>query len=412
MFAYVARQPIFDANQEVFAYELLFRVGQENCFPDIPPDEATSKILTSTHLSIGIEEIVGDKIAFINFHKDTLMYRFPTSLDANKVVIEVVETVEVNNALVSACKHIRGLGYKIALDDYDMQGKWEEFMPFISIIKIDITELNHNDIAELAKRFKERKIKLVAEKIETLEEFEKFKAMGFDYFQGYFLAKPEIVKHRKLGPNSITMLELISISAQPQLDFDKVNSIIERDPSLIYLLLRFINNPMFNKRNKITSLKHALTFMGEVEVKKFIALLSLANLSEGKPSELMQMALVRAKFCELVSVSLKEIENPPTGFLTGLLSLLDAMMGQHIEDLVSKVPISDKVSDALCGGTGLLRDCLDLARHFEAANWAGVKRFVAKYPIKQTLLHGYYNEAMKWARHMQISAQSENTNTK
>lgn len=400
MFAYVARQPIFDVNREVYAYELLFRIGEDNWFPDIPPDEATSKILTSTHLSLGIEEITGDKKAFINFHRDTLMFRFPTSLDANKVVIEVVETVEVDDELVAACKHIRGLGYPIALDDYDMKGKWEAFIPFTSVVKIDITEIPHDEIPALVNRFKSNGIKLVAEKIETYEEYRKFKDMGFDYFQGYFLAKPEIVRHRKIGPSGLTMMQLLTLSSQPKLNFDEVNKIIERDPSLTYLLLRFINNPLVNKRHKITSLKHALTFMGEVEVKKFISLLALANLNEGQPTELMQMALVRAKFCELVYTQIHPNDNPLTGFLTGLLSLLDAMMEQSIEDLVSKVPISDAVKDALCGQPGLLRNCLTLTQYFERAKWAGIQQFAAKYELKQNLLHSYYNEAIKWAKHM------------
>lgn len=408
MFAYVARQPIFDVDREVFAYELLFRKGEDNCFPDIPPDEATSKILTSTHLSLGIEEITGDKKAFINFHRDTLMFRFPTSLDASKVVIEVVETVDVDDALIAACKHIRGLGYPIALDDYDMDGKWEAFIPFTSIVKIDITEIAHEKIPALVKRFKSNKIKLVAEKIETYEEFHKFKEMGFDYFQGYFLARPEIVRHRKIGPNKLTMLELLSLSSQANLNLEKVQAIVERDPSLTYLLLRFINNPMVNKRHKINSLKHALNFMGEVEVKKFISLLALANLSDGQPSELMQMALVRAKFCELVYLAVSKQRSAHSGFLVGLLSLLDAMMEQRIEDVVSKVPLDDDVKDALCGRHNVLRECLMLSTQFEIARWASIKQFSAKHEISQSLLHSYYNEAIKWAKHLHNAALEKN----
>lgn len=403
MFAYVARQPIFDAQQQVYAYELLFRMGEDNCFPDISPDEATSKILTSTHLSLGIEEITGDKKAFINFHRDTLMNHFPTSLDPSKVVIEVVETVDVDDALVCACKHIKEMGYPIALDDYDMKGKWEAFIPFTSVIKIDITEIPHDEIPALVERFKAHNIKLVAERIETHEEFQTFKHMGFDYFQGYFLAKPEVVRHRKLGPSSLTMMELLTLSSRPQLDLTQVNTIIERDPSLTYLLLRFINNPLINKRHKITSLKHALNFMGEVEVKKFIALLALANLSESKPTELMSMALVRAKFCELAFADMNTHNDPMKGFLTGLLSLLDAMMEQPIEDLIRKIPISDDVKSALCTERGHLRDTLLLAQCFERANWGGIKKLASKHAFKQTKLHDYFNEAIKWAHHVQTS---------
>ena len=406
MFAYVARQPIFDDKREVYAYEILFRDGEDNCFPDIPPDEATSKILTSTHLSLGIEEITNGKLAFINFHRDTLMYRFPTSLDPSAVVIEVVETVDVDEQLVAACKHIRGLGYPIALDDYDNTGRWEPFIPFTSVIKFDITTLDIEVIRELVPKLKQHRVKLVAEKIETYEQFETFKEMGFDFFQGYFLARPEIVRHRKLGASKLTMLELISASSSRELDFDKISSIIERDPALTYLLLRFINNPLTNKRNKISSLKHALNYMGEVEVKKFIALLALANLNEGQPSELLQMSLVRAKFCELVSIALKEQENPPTGFLTGLLSMMDAMMEQDMEELMDKVPVSDNVKDALCGRQNLLFDCLSAVQHLEHANWVGIKRFAAKYKLKQPMIHHFYNEGIKWARAMHSSVKN------
>lgn len=404
MFAYVARQPIFNADREVFAYELLFRDGESNCFPDIPPDEATSKILTSTHLSLGIEEITGNKKAFINFHHDTLIHHFPTFLNTSSVVIEVVETVDVDDALVTACKHIRGRGYPIALDDYDLSDRWDVLLPFTSIVKLDITEVDHGKIADIIPILKQNKIKVVVEKIETYEEFNLFRSLGADYFQGYFLAKPEVVCHRQLGPTGMTMLELIRASSNAELNFAEVNSIIERDPSLSYLLLRFINNPLVNKRQQITTLRHALTYMGEVEVKKFIALLALANLSEGKPNELLQMALVRAKFCELVSIALKELQNPPTGFLTGLLSLLDAMLEQNMEELMNKVPISERVKQALRGEPNLLRDCINVVQHFEMGNWQGIERFASKYRMEQPLLHSFYHEAIKWGRHMNQSA--------
>lgn len=403
MFAYVARQPIFDRDKNVYAYELLFRDGEQNCFPDISPDEATSKIITSSHLSLGLEEITGESLAFINFHKDTLMFRFPTSMDASKVVIEILENIEVDEQLIAACKHIRGLGYTIALDDYDGDPKWDAFLPITSIVKFDVRAMSRIQIAMKSKILKQQKIKLVAEKVETMEEFEAFKKMGFDYFQGYFLARPEIVRHRKLSSSKLTLLELLAASSTVAFDYDKINGILERDVSLTYMLLRFINNPSVNKRNKISSLRHALTYMGEVEVKKFIALIALANLGESQPVELLQMSLVRAKFCELTSIALKEKENPPTGFLTGLLSLIDALMEQNMDDLMEKVPVADTVKDALCGKNNVLKDCIELVHQFESANWDGINRLSERLGLKQQMLHHFYNEAIKWARALQSS---------
>lgn len=407
MFAYIARQPILDTNRNLFAYELLFRDGEDNCFPDISPDEATSRILTSSHLNFGLEQITGGALAFINFHTDTLLHRFPTSLNQDNVVIEVVETVDVSDELIEACKHIKNKGYTIALDDYDMEDKWQAIIPHVGLIKFDITTVELEHIVKVVPELKAKGIKLVAERIETQEEFDTFRSLGFDYFQGYFFAKPEIIKHRQLSSNKLSMLELLSVSAQPELDIDKLSQIIERDVGLTYMLLRFINNPTVNKRNQITSLRHALNYMGEEEVKKFIALLALANLSNDQPQELLQMSLVRAKFCELVSLALKEQSNPPTGFLTGLLSLLDTLMQQTMPTLVNRVPISENVKDALCGGDNVLRDCLQIVKCFEMARWGAVKQLAAKVNLKQALLHNFYNEAIKWARTMQQSALDE-----
>lgn len=405
MFAYVARQAITDANQDVYAYELLFRDGKSNCFPGIAPDEATSKIITSSHLTLGVEEITDGKPAFINFHEDTLLYRFPTSLDPNSVVIEIVETVPISQKLIQACKHIRDLGYKIALDDHDFDPKWDVFLPYIHIIKVDITECDYETVAASISKFKQAKVKLVAERIETKEEFERYKALGFDYFQGYYFAVPEVTKQKNIPSSKLTLLDLMNASSVVNFDFDRISKIIAGDVGLSYMLLRFINNPIVNKSNKITSLRHALNYMGEVEVKKFIALLALANLADGKPPELVQMSLVRAKFCELVARARNDSDNPPTGFLVGLFSLLDSLLDQDMENLVAKLPISDELKLALCGKESFLRHYLALAVALERGNWAKVKKLASGLKLNQRLLHSFYNESLKWGMSM------ANTNT-
>lgn len=400
MFAYVARQAITDRNQEIYAYKLLFRDGKSNCFPDIAPDEATSKILASSHLTLGVEEITDGKLAFINFHEDSLLYRFPTSLDPQNVVIEIVETVPISERLVKACKHIRDLGYKIALDDHDFDPKWDIFLPYIHIIKVDIADCEYDLVAANMEKFKTAGVKLVAERIETLEEFERYKALGFDYFQGYYFAVPEVTKQKNIPSSKLTLLDLMNASSVANFDFERISKIIAGDVGLSYMLLRFINNPVVNKSNKITSLRHALNYMGEVEVKKFIALLALANLADGKSPELVQMSLVRAKFCELVAHARKDTDNPPTGFLVGLFSLLDALLDQDMENLVAKLPLSDELKFALCGQDSFLKQYLALAVALERANWSKVKRIAIQLKLNQRMLHSFYNEALKWGMAM------------
>lgn len=396
MFAYVARQAITDRNKNIYAYELLFRDGKSNCFPDIAPDEATSKILTSSHLTLGVEEITDGKLAFINFHEDSLLYRFPTSLDPQNVVIEIVETVPISEKLVKACKHIRDLGYQIALDDHDFDPKWDIFLPYIHIVKVDIADCDYDVVAANIGKFKAAGVKLVAERIETVEQFERYKKLGFDYFQGYYFAVPEVTKQKNIPSSKLTLLDLMNASSVVNFDFERISKIIAGDVGLYYMLLRFINNPVINKSNKITSLRHALNYMGEVEVKKFIALLALANLADGKPPELVQMSLVRAKFCELVAHARKDTDNPPTGFLVGLFSLLDALLDQDMENLVAKLPLSDDLKFALCGKESFLKQYLALAIALERANWAKVKRLAAQLKLDQRMLHSFYNESLKW----------------
>ena len=400
MFAYVARQSILNANKEVFAYELLFRDGKSNCFPEIEPDEATSKLLTGSQLSLGVEEIADGKLAFINFHEDTLLYRFPTFLDPQNVIIEIVETVPITDRLIEACRHIKNLGYKIALDDHDFDPKWDAFLPHVHIVKVDIQESEYETVAANMEKFKQAGLKLVAEKVETHEEFERYKALGFDYFQGYFFAKPEVLKQKNIPSSKILMMELMDASSSRNFDFDRINDIITRDVALSYMLLRFINNPLVNKRHKITTLRHALTYMGEIEVKKFIALIALANMGDNKPQELVHLSLVRAKFCELTAAACNEIENPPKGFLVGLFSLLDALLDQTMDDLMEKLPLSPELKNALCGMQSSLRDYLALARSFEEGNWQNVKRLSAKLELKQQLTHSFYNESIKWGKSM------------
>ena len=396
MFTYIARQAILNKNKDLYAYELLFRDGENNCFPDISPDEATSKILTDSHLDLGLEDISAGRPVFINFHQETLQHRFPTSLDPKKVVIEAVGTVNPTAELVQACIDIKELGYTLALDDHDFDPKWDVLLPFTDIIKVDIVECDEQTLIDNIGKYVDSKIKLVAKKIETMQEFEKYRDMGFDYFQGYFFARPQIIKQKKLPTSKLSLIELIGVSSAEKFDLDKVNNIIERDVSLSYKLLRFINNALANKSNKISGLRHALNYMGQLEVKKFIALLALANLGDNKPVELIHLSLVRAKFCELIGQAKSLSNNPPIGFLVGLFSLLDVLLDQPMQGIVENLPIEKDLKAALCGEINELRLFLALIRAFEVGYWNGVSNISKQLSLDLKMTQAFYNESLKW----------------
>lgn len=400
MYCYVARQPILDAKRELFAYELLFRDGVSNSFPNVCPDEATSKILAQNHLLLGLNELTGGKLAFINFHEDALMQHLPTSLPAKEIFVEILEDIPISDELVIACKKLKKLGYSLALDDHDFDPKWDVFLPFIDMIKVDIRATNILKINKYLRRLKEKNcqnITLLAEKVETAKEFEQLKMLGFEYFQGYFFAKPEVVKQRSMAPNKMVLVELISEATQVNLNMDKITGLIERDVSLSYKLLRFINSSAFSPNQSISSLKHALNYMGETELKKFISLIALANLGDDKPTELVNLSIIRARFCAQIADYKAEEENPPKAFLTGLFSLVDALLDQPFDVILEKLPIAPAIKAAITEKQGYLADYLDAAILYEQGRWQELEVLSKKINVSMQELGNFYQSALQWA---------------
>lgn len=402
MFAFVARQPILDKNKDVFAYELLFRDGKNNCFPETALEPETPQAAVSSNLKLGLDDISCQKTSFINFNNETLLKGLPNSLDPNTVVVEIADGEAGDYSLVSACEKVRNMGFQIALNGPKLTTS-SDLLNLVDIVKIDTMQYAFPTIAKQIPRFTHANVKLVANNVDTQQNFTNFSELGFDYFQGYFFAKPESFSNAPLPVNKLSLIELIGETTNENFGIGRINEIIERDVGLSYMLLRFINNPMVNKRFKITSLKHALNYMGEVEIKKFIALLALANLADDKPMELLHMSLVRARFCDLMAKERQIGDNPPTGFMVGLFSLLDALLDQEMQNLVMKMPIVDEVKFALCGGKNDFYQYIMLARAFESGTWMKVRKIADLLKLDQRLLHGLFNQAVVWGNSVRQS---------
>ena len=396
MFAFIARQPILDRDKQVFAYELFFRDGKNNCYPSVERDERTSKLIAKNYQTLHLDDISCNKKSFINFQSETLMSGLPTSLDPENVVVELVAGRSDVSNLLDLCKHVKKMGYRVALEECNLKPSWNEFLPFVDMLKFNTNHENLEFLATNVNRITDANVQLIADKVDTQDSFSIYKDLGFDYFQGYFFAKPESVSDKNLPTSKLTLIELMSASSSVSFDIESINSVVEHDVGLSYMLLRFINNPTINKRYKITSLRHALNYMGEVEIKKFIALLALANLSDNKPLELIHLSLVRAKFCDLLGSEKAIGTNPPIAFLVGLFSMLDALLDQKMELLVEKLPLVDEVKEALCGGQNNLSMYLNLVKAFESGNWLKVIRISKILEIDQKLLHSLFNEAILW----------------
>ena len=398
MYFYAARQPILDKNKDLFAYELLFRDSLDNIFPDIDGDEATSKMVEASQFNMGISEFTGNKPAFINFTLETLSQGYANMLTPDELVIEILETVKPGKKLLSLCKDLSEEGYTLALDDYHHQAVWAHFYPYIHIIKVDFQQTDVEEIKVIKKAIANfPHIKLLAEKVETYEEYNQAVELDFEYFQGFFFSKPEMVKTKNLSPSQIAMAELLYETSKPELDLTSITSVFERDVSLSYKLLRYANSPIFRRRSEISTIKQALVILGSAELKKFIALMFATSANPDKPSELITMSMARAKFCELVAPEVSKSSDTSMAFLTGLLSMMDAILDESLESVLSKLPLADEVTQPLLTKKGPLAAIIKQLELIEHADWEKAVLVMEKLKLDKEKTIEYYNDALAWA---------------
>jgi EAL and modified HD-GYP domain-containing signal transduction protein len=397
MNVYVARQPIFNKNKKLYGYELLFRGGTSNAFPDIDGDMATSKLLSNSFLSIGINQLTGGKTAFINFTKELLIKKIPMMFPADNMMVEILEDVEPNEEVVNACLDIFRAGYPIAMDDFVFKNELKPLIKLAHIIKIDFMNSTIEEIRHLVNLLKGYNIKLLAEKIETYDEFERALSMGFTYFQGYFFSKPEILSGKEIVPSKITLLQIVGEVNKKDCNFDKLEKLINRDVSISYKLLRYINSAYFKRVCEISTIKHAIVLLGEKETKRFISLVATAELASEKPDELVRASIIRARLCELLGMNSRNGTDISELFLMGLFSLIDAILDNPMENIMKNLPLSKNIKLALLEGKGALTDYLKLVSYYETANWEKCSLMISKIDANKDKILEFYQDAVNWA---------------
>ena len=397
METYVARQPIFNKSKKIFGYELLFREGMSNFFPDIDGDTATSRVLSSSFLLIGTEKITGGRRAFINFPRDLLVKKIPLMFPREKTVVEILEDVEPEEDVINACQEMADRGYCLALDDFFFR---PEYMPLISlakIVKIDFRLTPPEEISELVKKLSHNDVDLLAEKVETYEEFQKALEMGFVYFQGYFFSRPQILKGRDIPTFRITLMQIMAEINREDFQFDELEKFVSRDVGISYKLLRYINSAYFSRMENISSIKQAIVLLGERELRRFLSLTAMTKLVSDKPDELVRVSIIRAKFCELMGGRGGLMVKPSALFTLGLFSLIDAIMDDSMENLMEKVPLSEGIKNALVYGRGELNHYLRLAVCYEKGDWEGVAKMAGILGLEEEDLPRYYTDSVYWA---------------
>lgn len=385
-------------NKKTYAYELLFRDSPKNSFPGIDGNIGTSRLLSNTFFSMGINEITGNHPGFINFTRELLLNKTPLLFPKENIVIEILEDIEPDQDVENAIKEFRKKGYKVALDDFIFDKKYINLIKLSNIIKFDLMATPLDSITDLVKALKSKfDITLLAEKVETHEEFIKAIDIGFNLFQGYFFSKPEVISKIDIPSSKITLLNLISEIGKKEISFDKLSQMIKRDISISYKLMKFINSPYFRRANEISSVKDAVSFLGEDTIKQFVRVLVAAGLSDNKPDELMRLSIVRARMCELIGKNIKTNFSGEELFTMGLFSTIDAMLDKDMKSILKEISFSQKVRSGLLGNDTHFNELLSICACFEKGEWNECLLPESQNEELEANLPSFYMDALKMA---------------
>ena len=390
--AFVGRQPIFDADLNTYAYELLFRPGIASEADFIDGEKATAQVIHNTLIEIGLDELVGPNLAFINFTRESLISDIAQLLPPDRVVLEILEDVEVDEDLIHRVKSLKESGFTLALDDFEHDIKWEPLISLSEVIKFDVMLSSPEQIRQQLPRLRTQNVKLLAEKVETQEEFEQFKAMGFDYFQGYFFAKPKVISGNKLPDNHLAVLNLIAKLQDPAVSIEQVEPLISQNVSLSYKLFRYINSAFFSLPRKITSIREVVVFFGLQRLKNWASLLVMTDIDR-KPSELLQTGLIRARTCELLALE-TGYSYGDSYFMLGLFSILDALMDSTMSNVLEKLPIDEEMARALLEGEGQFGSVLNCCIACEQNNWPDM----VLDGLNAGAINKIYLESIRWSQ--------------
>lgn len=386
----IGRQQILDRNLNIFAYELLFRGQGLDLTDREEATQATNQIITDAIIEIGINNIVDEHRAFINFTTQNILEKTPLSLPKDRIVIEVLENVKIDLRVINNLREMSQQGYLIALDDFVFTEEWKPLVEFADIIKLDVLEMGEAKVRDVIAQLAPYKLKLLAEKVETHHEYEYLRELGCEYFQGFFFSKPNLVAGKRMGVNQLAAVRLLTTINSPNVEFDELARVISEDVGLSYKLLHYINSAFFSIPTKIQSINQAIAYLGMNELKRWINILMLSSLSD-KPLVVMQNALIRGKMCELLAKLVgQKTEN---FFLIGMLSSLDSILDISIEEALEQLPLGEDISSAILEFNGLGGEALSCVLGYE--RWeTGAITFGN---VDQAKIGEAYIESINWA---------------
>jgi c-di-GMP-related signal transduction protein len=397
---FVARQAIFDQHRRVHGYELLFRAtADRNEFDAVAGTQATAEVISNCLFAVGLDNLRGGKTAYVNFDRRMLLEEWYKSLPPGSTVIELLETITPDAEVLAACRSLSRQGYRIALDDFVFRAGCEPLLDIAHVVKIEIAGTPRAEQEEMVRAYHARKLKVVAEKVETYEQFEWARKAGYDLFQGYFFARPVLMHGHQIPATKANYLRLLREVQQPELDFNRLGALVSEDVAFSYKLIRYASSALFARRGRIQSIHQALVTLGEENIRRWVSLVTLLRVAEDKPGELVACSLVRAKFCELMGKLVQAGLQEPA-FLMGLFSMLDALLDRPLDEALAEVRLARGITAALLGLApqgDALTTLYKLARSYEAADWQAVDRLVDELKTPGNLALQAYGDAVHWA---------------
>lgn len=393
---WIGRQPIFDRQLATHAYELLFRSPQHESPGEIPGASATARVIVGALADIGLDRVVGSTRAFLNLTRGYVVGEHPLPLAPQRVVLELLEDIVADAQVVAGVERLRREGFTLALDDFTgLRAEIEPLVARVDLVKVECLGRSTDEVAQLLRQLAPYRVQILAEKIETQEQLNAFRVLGFDYFQGYFLEKPSIVKSAAIAPQRMQLLQLVSELQSPTLSFERMEAILLSDVALSFKLLNCVNSVAFGLSRRIDSVREALVYLGAVNVRNIVCLLLLTRIDD-KPRELVATAMTRGRMCELLASALGKVD-PRSAFTVGMFSLLDAFLDQPMAKIVATLPLSASLNEALTERAGSLGAILAGTVAFERGVWAEVDAHLGKNaPVRESFL-----DAVKWVQGLQ-----------
>ena len=398
---FLGRQPILDREQRLFAYELLFRNGSRN-FADVTDGvQATATVIVNAFAELGVEAALGSCRGFINVDEEFLFSDMLELLPRQSVVLEILETVPPSPAVIERCIALKAAGFTLALDDViQVEPKFAELLALVEIVKVDIQPLSRVQLMQLVMKLKPMGKQLLAEKVDSREQMEQCLKLGFTLFQGYYFAKPTIISGKKLDHSQLSLMKLMGLLLSDA-ETAKIEAALKPEPGLTINLLRMTNSVGAGTSEKITSLGHAITVLGRRQLQRWLQLLVFASGKQtGSSNPLLMLAATRGRLMELLAADLRPGDGAfsDQAFMAGIMSLMPALVGLPIAEIVTPLGLASAVRDAVCEGSGTLGDMLHLAESSESGEIDQLTSNLARLPgLTPKLLNRAQTSALQWA---------------